>query len=168
MYISAIDVVVYQLYNTLRPRQNCRHFTRIFLNENVWISLKISLKFVSWVRISNTPSLVQIIALCRSGDKPLPEPMYRVDKANFNGLLYFLENGVHIQMITFFSVISPPKRIYIYIYMYTCTHKYTLCLYIHVYIYMNRTPISSEHCFVDHLVPPQETHSVMITLPLLH
>ena len=36
--------------NTLRPRQNGRHFANdifkyIFLNENVWISLKISLKW---------------------------------------------------------------------------------------------------------------------------
>ena len=36
---------------TLRPRENCRHFAYdilnwIFLNENVWISRKISLKFV--------------------------------------------------------------------------------------------------------------------------
>ena len=37
--------------NTLRPRQNGHHFTDdiykyIFMNENVWISIKISLKFV--------------------------------------------------------------------------------------------------------------------------
>ena len=37
--------------NTLRPRQNGRHFTSvilkyIFLNENIWILIKISLKFV--------------------------------------------------------------------------------------------------------------------------
>ena len=39
------------MINTLRPRQNCRHFADdifkcIFLNENVWISIQISLKFV--------------------------------------------------------------------------------------------------------------------------
>ena len=37
--------------NTLRPRRNEQHFAddifeRIFFNENVWISIKISLKFV--------------------------------------------------------------------------------------------------------------------------
>ena len=37
--------------NSLRPRQNGRHFADdifkcIFLNENVWIPIKISLKFV--------------------------------------------------------------------------------------------------------------------------
>ena len=38
-------------FNTLSPRQNAHHFAdhifkRIFLNENVGISLQISLKFV--------------------------------------------------------------------------------------------------------------------------
>ena len=47
----------------------------IFLNENIWISLKISLEFVPKVRINNIPSLVQIMAWRRSGDKPLSEPM---------------------------------------------------------------------------------------------
>ena len=66
--------------NTLRPRQNGRHFAddifrRIFLNENVCISLKISLKFVPKVRINNIPALVQIMAWRRPGDKPLSEPM---------------------------------------------------------------------------------------------
>ena len=53
--------------NTLRPRQNGRHFPdnifkRIFLNENVWISLKISLNFVPRIRINNIPALVLIMA----------------------------------------------------------------------------------------------------------
>ena len=66
--------------NTLRPRQNWRYFADdifkcIFLNENAWISLKISLKFVSKVRIDNIPALVQIMAWRRPGDKPLSEPM---------------------------------------------------------------------------------------------
>ena len=66
--------------NTLRPRRNRRHFADdifkcIFLNENVWIALKISLKFVPKVRINNIPALVQIMALRRPGDKPLSEPM---------------------------------------------------------------------------------------------
>ena len=61
---------------TLRPRQNGRHFPDgffkcIFLNENIWISMKISLKFL----INNIPSLVQIMAWRRPGDKPLSKPM---------------------------------------------------------------------------------------------
>ena len=66
--------------NTLRPRQDGRHFADdifkyIFVNENVWISLKISLKSVPKIRINNIPALVLIMAWCRPGDRPLFEPM---------------------------------------------------------------------------------------------
>ena len=66
--------------NTLRPRQDGRHFPDdilkwIFLNENLLISIKISLKFVPMGPISNIPALVQIMAWRRPGDKPLSEPM---------------------------------------------------------------------------------------------
>ena len=66
--------------NTLRPRRNEQHFAddifkRIFFNENVWISIKISLKFVPKGPINNIPALVQIMAWRRSGDKALSEPM---------------------------------------------------------------------------------------------
>ena len=65
--------------NTLKLRQNDRHFTDkickcIFLKENVWILLKISLKFVTKVRINNIPALVQNMASFRPGNKPLSEP----------------------------------------------------------------------------------------------
>ena len=43
------------------------------LNENVWISIKISLKFVPKGPINNIPVLVQIMAWHRPGDKPLSE-----------------------------------------------------------------------------------------------
>ena len=66
--------------NTLRPRRDEQHFAddifkRIFFNENVWISIKISLKFVPKGPINNIPALVQIMAWRRLGDKPLSEPM---------------------------------------------------------------------------------------------
>ena len=66
--------------NTLRPRQDGRHFADdifkcIFLNENVWIPIKIWLKFVPKGRINNMPALVQIMAWRGPGDKPLSEPM---------------------------------------------------------------------------------------------
>ena len=69
-----------RLLNTLRPRQNGRNFPDdifkcIFLNENVWISINILLKFVPKGSISNIPALVQIMAWRRLGDKPLYEPM---------------------------------------------------------------------------------------------
>ena len=77
---SSIGYVVRaRILNTLRPRQNGRHFPDdmfkcIFLNENVWISINISLKFVSEGPINNIPALVQIMASRRPGDKPLSEP----------------------------------------------------------------------------------------------
>ena len=65
--------------NLLKSRQNCRHFADdifcISWNKNVWISLKISLKFVPNVRNNNIQPLVQIMARCRPGYKPLSEPM---------------------------------------------------------------------------------------------
>ena len=65
-----------QWVNTLRPRQNGRHFPDdilkwIFVNENLWISIKISLKFLPKGLINNIPALVQIIAWRRPGNKPL-------------------------------------------------------------------------------------------------
>ena len=49
---------------TLKQKHNGRHFPDdtfkwIFLNENVWISIKISLKFVPRGPINNIPTLVQ-------------------------------------------------------------------------------------------------------------
>ena len=54
--------------NTLRPRRNGRHFAddtvnRIFVNENVRISINFSLKFVPQGPINNIPALVQIMAI---------------------------------------------------------------------------------------------------------
>ena len=68
------------VFNTLRLKQNGRHFPDdifkcIFLNENAWILLEISLKFVPKGPINNIPALVQIMAWRRPGDKPLSEPM---------------------------------------------------------------------------------------------
>ena len=53
--------------NPLRTRQNCRHFADdtfkpIFLNGNIIISIKISLKFLPKIPTNNMPALVQIMA----------------------------------------------------------------------------------------------------------
>ena len=76
--VSQVDVT--DPLNSLRPRQNRRRFAdetfkRSFLNENVRIAIKISLKFVPKGPINNNPALVQIMAWRRPGDKPLSEPM---------------------------------------------------------------------------------------------
>ena len=81
-----LDMITYPCPNpdagsvsTLRSRQNGRHFPdifkSIFLNENVWISINIQLKFVPEGQVNNNPALVQLMAWRRQGDKPLSEPM---------------------------------------------------------------------------------------------
>ena len=67
-------------FNTLRLRQNGQHFTvdilkHISFNENVWISIKISLKFVPKGPINKIPAMVQIMAWHRPGDKSLSKTM---------------------------------------------------------------------------------------------
>ena len=68
--------LVQELINTLRLRQNGRHFPDDifklhFLDDNVQISIKISLKFVPNGPINDIPALVQIMAWHQPGDKPL-------------------------------------------------------------------------------------------------
>ena len=68
------------LINTLRLRQKGRHFPDdifkwIFLNENAWILINISLEFVPRGPINNIPTLVQVMAWGLTGDKPLSEQM---------------------------------------------------------------------------------------------
>ena len=75
-FVQLID----RCFNTLRLRKNGPHSPDdiskwIFLNENARISINISLKFAPRGLINNIPSLVQIMAWCRSGDKSLSEPM---------------------------------------------------------------------------------------------
>ena len=70
----------FTVVNTLRPRQNGRHFPDdifkwIFLNEIIWISMKMSLKVVPRGSINNILALVQIMTWRHPGDKPLSEPM---------------------------------------------------------------------------------------------
>ena len=62
------------------PRGHDRHFTDdifrcIFMNENVWISIKISPMFVPKGPINNIPALVYTMAWCRPGERPLSEAM---------------------------------------------------------------------------------------------
>ena len=70
----------YHIINTLSLWQYGRYipddiFKCIFLNENVWILINISLNFVPEGPINNIPALVQIMAWRRQGDKPLSEPI---------------------------------------------------------------------------------------------
>ena len=56
--------IVVKVYQHIEAETNCRHFTDdifkgIFLNADVLIALKISLKFVPNIRINNIPSLIK-------------------------------------------------------------------------------------------------------------
>ena len=72
---------LYNLFNKWPPFRR-RHFQMHFLNENVWISIKILLKFVPEGPINNIPALFQTMTWCWSGDKSLSESMV------FNLMMY--------------------------------------------------------------------------------
>ena len=66
--------------NKFTPARNGQHFTddifkRIFMNENVWISIKISMKFVPKGPINNIRALAQKMVWRHSGNRSLSEPM---------------------------------------------------------------------------------------------
>ena len=91
---------------TLRPRRNRCHFADdilkfIFFNENVLILIKMSLEFVPKAPINNIPALVQIMAWCRPGDKPLTEPVL-VRLLMLNDAYVSLSLNELIQYISYF------------------------------------------------------------------
>ena len=66
--------------NSFPPEQNGHHFPDdivkcIFMNENLCIMIHLSPKFIPKSPINHIPPLVQVMAWCQSGDKPLSEPM---------------------------------------------------------------------------------------------
>ena len=66
--------------NSLRPSQHGRRVAygickRISMTESVWISIKFLIETCFKGQINNIPSLVQIRAWHRPGEKPLSEPM---------------------------------------------------------------------------------------------
>ena len=86
-WASAIAILIWQwmrLHNihtlqVLKPRRSRRHFAGdifkyIFLNGNVWISIKFHWNFFPKGPSNNIPALAQIMAWRRQGTKPLSEP----------------------------------------------------------------------------------------------
>ena len=78
--MSSYGIARPQWVNTLRLRQNRYHFAVdtfecIFLNDSVWITIKILLKFVPTGPINNIPALFHIMAWCRPGVNTWSEPM---------------------------------------------------------------------------------------------
>ena len=72
------DVSGWEHSRLTSPGQNGRHFADIsnpiFFNENVRISISISLKFVPKGPIDNKSALEQVRTWHRMANKPLPEP----------------------------------------------------------------------------------------------
>ena len=76
--ISTICDIPVSRINSSPPVQNSRRFADeisecIFMNENVWIWIKISLKVVPMGLIDNKWALVRVMAWRWSGDKPFSE-----------------------------------------------------------------------------------------------
>ena len=101
--MAAYDLAVQgtKTVNSLRPRQNRRHFADDvfkcnFLNENAWIQIKISLKFVRKGPINNIPALVQIMAWCWTGDKPLSEPVMTHIRVSVPKGIQFRDHFVYV------------------------------------------------------------------------
>ena len=60
---------------TLKPKQNCCHFTEFIFNCISWMKIyELCFRF-HWNFDNNIPALVQIMAWHRPGNKPLSQPM---------------------------------------------------------------------------------------------
>ena len=80
MLVPLSRVLFCSNFDTFRPTENGGHFPDdtfmcIFLNENAWISIKISVQFIPKGPISKIPVLAQIMGWRRTGEKPLSEAM---------------------------------------------------------------------------------------------
>ena len=72
------DEMAKGVIDTIRPKRDGQHFADdifkcILLNENIWISLRISQKYVLKVRIDSISALFQTMTWRPSDDKPLSE-----------------------------------------------------------------------------------------------
>ena len=79
MKYDILQVMKFQIVLTRWGRDRMTAFSQMtlsnafFLNENILISIEISLKFVPKVPIDNIPALVQKAAWRWTGDKPISE-----------------------------------------------------------------------------------------------
>ena len=140
-------VIVWSIFhlNTLRPRQKGRRFPDnifkyTFLIENVWIFLKIPLKFIPMVWINNISALVQIMARRRPGNQPLSDPMMG------NSLMHICITWP--QWVDHFSaaMIWACIEIYLYSVLYNWTNRYItryilpyIMPYVHGIVFLHRS-----------------------------
>ena len=76
-------------------------FKLIFLNENGWIPIQISLKFAPRNPIDNKPALVQVMAWSRTGHSGLVTPYLWVNIDSCNGLLPDNTSPLHGPMLSY-------------------------------------------------------------------
>ena len=69
------NIMLPQTHFMVLTYNNLTHWGCTFLNENVSISIKISLKLVPKGPINNIPVLLQLMSWYRPSDKPFSEPM---------------------------------------------------------------------------------------------
>ena len=134
--------------NTLRPRQNGRHFAddtfkHIFMNEHVRISTNISSKFVPQGLINNIPALVQIKAWRRPGDKPLSESMMISLPTHICGTRpqwvksHLLTEINKSNIYSKHAITKSSQNV-----LYTCTHEFVLQNHEYVFLLHDRPWIS--------------------------
>ena len=77
MDVIATMLLISMVKEGLQDNTSLNHGGRdkIFLNENCYTSIQISLKFIPKAPGENIPAFVQIMAWRRPGDKPLSTPM---------------------------------------------------------------------------------------------
>ena len=111
-------------FNTLKPGQNGRHFADdiskgMFLNENWYIIIQISFRFVSKCPIFNIPALVQIMAWRRPGDKPSSESMMVIVYASLG--LIELKDIMHMVIFCFVFLVD----------LSFSSHPFPWCIYLY-------------------------------------
>ena len=74
--IIVITGLTHRHWTIWRKKTSDDIFKCVFFNENISISVKISLKFVHMGPIDNKSVLVQLMAWRRTVDTPLPKPMF--------------------------------------------------------------------------------------------
>ena len=75
IFVTCVTFAENLIWLIYKDHLSINTFKCIFLNDNIWISIEISLNFVPDGPINNIPALVQIMAWRRAGNKPLSGPM---------------------------------------------------------------------------------------------
>ena len=94
MCLNIAQYLWWEIINSSLPGQNGRHLGKDIFKCISWmgmtkIPIRISLKLVPRSPVGNKPALVQVMAWCRSGDRPLTGPMLTQFTYAFMSILRF-------------------------------------------------------------------------------